>query len=85
MSREIPMLSLVKRGSKSFPRYAVAKSDEYRNPTYWTGSGWSSDPARLLPDHQHDLAGPGAGRQPACAGGTSRQRRHGRSARFSRV
>ena len=43
MSDEIPMLSLVKRGSKSFPRYVVAKSDEFRNPIFWTGSAWTSD------------------------------------------
>lgn len=43
MSHEIPMISLVKRGSKSFPRFVVAKSDEFRNPHFWTGSAWTSD------------------------------------------
>ncbi len=34
MSNEIPMISLVKRGPKTFPRYVLAKADEYRNPIY---------------------------------------------------
>lgn len=46
MSNEIPMISLVRKGAKSFPRYVVAKADEYRNCVYWTGSGWTCDEAR---------------------------------------
>ena len=43
MSSEIPMLSIIRKGSKNFPRVIVAKSDEFRNPLYWTGSGWSAE------------------------------------------
>ena len=43
MSSEIPLLSIIKKGSKNFPRVIVAKSDEFRNPLYWTGSGWSAE------------------------------------------
>lgn len=42
MSDEIPMLSIIKKGSMNFPRLIVAKCDEFRNPVYWTGSGWSA-------------------------------------------
>jgi len=34
MSSEIPLLSIIKKGSKNFPRVIVAKSDEFRNPLY---------------------------------------------------
>lgn len=43
MSAEIPMISLVKRGSKTFPRYVLAKADEYKNAVYWNGLTWSQD------------------------------------------
>lgn len=43
MSDEIPMLSIIKKGSAKFPRVIVAKGDEFRNPLYWTGSGWSAE------------------------------------------
>ena len=42
MNEDIPMLSIIKKGSATFPRVIVAKSDEFRNPLYWTGSNWSS-------------------------------------------
>lgn len=35
MSNEIPMLSIIQRGSEDFPRYVVAKADAFRNPVYW--------------------------------------------------
>ena len=43
MSDEIPMLSIIKKGSATFPRVIVAKGDQFRNPLYWTGSGWSAE------------------------------------------
>lgn len=43
MSHEIPLLSMIARGTKQFPRYIVAKADEYKNPLYWTGEEWTSD------------------------------------------
>ncbi|KAA0131574.1 hypothetical protein FYZ48_25900 [Gimesia chilikensis] len=43
MSHKIPMLSIIARGTKLFPRYIVAKADEYKNATYWTGDGWDGD------------------------------------------
>lgn len=43
MSADIPMISLVKKGTKEFPRFVLSKADEFRNPTYWTGSGWDAD------------------------------------------
>lgn len=43
MSQEIPMLSIIARGTRQFPRYIVAKADEYKNATYWTGDGWDGD------------------------------------------
>lgn len=43
MSAEIPMISLVKKGTKDYPRYVLAKADEYKNAVYWNGSTWSQD------------------------------------------
>lgn len=43
MSDEFPMISLVKKGSPEFPRYALAKSDEFRNPIYWSGLTWTAN------------------------------------------
>jgi hypothetical protein len=48
MSDEIPMLSIIKKGSRSFPRVIVAKGDEFKNPLYWTGSGWSAAEAEAM-------------------------------------
>ena len=48
MSSEIPLLSIIKKGSKNFLRVIVAKSDELRNPLYWTGSGWRAAEAEAL-------------------------------------
>ena len=45
MSDEIPMLSIIKRGSDDFPRYVVAKADAFRNPLYWTGLTWTPNEA----------------------------------------
>lgn len=43
MSNEIPMITVVKKGSKDFPRFVLAKADEYLNPVYWDGQKWISD------------------------------------------
>ena len=43
MSNEIPMLSVIKKGSTDFPRYILAKADEYMNPVFWDGQTWISD------------------------------------------
>lgn len=43
MNEDIPVLSIIKKGSATFPRVIVAKGDEFRNPAYWTGSGWSAE------------------------------------------
>lgn len=48
MSSEIPMLSLIKKGSKLFPRYVLAKADEYMNPVYWSGQTWGIEDDALL-------------------------------------
>lgn len=48
MSSEIPLLSIIKKGSAKFPRVIVAKSDEFRNPLYWTGSGWSAEETEAM-------------------------------------
>ena len=48
MSSEIPMISVVKKGSKDFPRFVLAKADEYMNPLYWNGQTWLSDEADAL-------------------------------------
>lgn len=48
MNEDIPMLSIIKKGSATFPRVIVAKSDEFRNPLYWTGSGWSAAEAEAM-------------------------------------
>jgi len=48
MSSEIPLLSIIKKGSKNFPRVIVAKSDEFRNPLYWTGSDWSAEETEAM-------------------------------------
>jgi hypothetical protein len=52
MSGEVPLLSIVKKGTNVFPRYVVTKADEYRNPIYWTGSNWTAneDAAMLFDD-----------------------------------
>ncbi|MCZ2342655.1 MAG: hypothetical protein LC104_12825 [Bacteroidales bacterium] len=42
------MLSIIKKGSRGFPRVIVAKGDEFRNPLYWTGSGWSAAEAEAM-------------------------------------
>ena len=49
MTDDIPIFSLVKKGTKDFPRFVLSKADEYRNPTYWndvigrvkTSHGWA--------------------------------------------
>jgi hypothetical protein len=48
MNEDIPMLSIIKKGSATFPRVIVAKGDEFRNRAYWTGSGWSAEETEAL-------------------------------------
>ena len=48
MSKEIPMITLVKMGTKTFPRYVLAKADEYKNAVYWSGSTWSDESEAIL-------------------------------------
>ncbi len=48
MSDNIPMLSIIKKGSATFPRVIVAKGDEFRNPLYWTGSDWSAEETEAM-------------------------------------
>lgn len=48
MSSQIPMISLVRKGSKDFPRFVLAKADEYRNPVYWNGLTWSDNEADAI-------------------------------------
>lgn len=43
MSAEIPIVSLIKKGSKTFPRYVLAKADEFKNAVFWNGSTWSDE------------------------------------------
>lgn len=48
MSKDIPMITLVKKGTKSFPRYVLVKADEYRNSVFWNGSTWSDESEAIL-------------------------------------
>lgn len=48
MSKEIPMITLVAKGSKTFPRYVLAKADEYKNAVFWNGSTWSDEKEAIL-------------------------------------
>jgi hypothetical protein len=45
MSEEIPMLSIIKKGSKRYPRYVVTKADAYKNPLFWNGTTWTTNEA----------------------------------------
>lgn len=45
MNEDIPMLSIIKKGSKRYPRYIVTKADSFKNPLFWNGTTWSSDEA----------------------------------------
>jgi len=62
MSAEIPMITLVKKGSNSFPRFVLARADEYKNAVFWNGSAWSDESEAILFNDvkealwtQHDL------------------------------
>jgi len=62
MSKEIPMITLVAKGSKTFPRYVLAKADEFKNAVYWDGSTWGDESEAVLFNNvnkalwtQHDL------------------------------
>ena len=62
MSKEIPMITLVAKGSKAFPRYVLAKADEFKNAVYWNGMSWSDESDAILFSNvnqalwaQHDL------------------------------
>ncbi|MEZ5949127.1 MAG: hypothetical protein R3C12_07920 [Planctomycetaceae bacterium] len=48
MSDMPPIFSLIKRGCDKFPRFVIAKCDAFRNPIYWTGSGWSEDETEAM-------------------------------------
>lgn len=48
MSQDFPIVSIIKRGCRKFPRVIVAKGDEYKNPIYWTGSDWSADEGEAM-------------------------------------
>ena len=48
MSKEIPMITLVAKGSKTFPGYVLAKADEYKNAVFWNGSTWSNEKDAIL-------------------------------------
>ncbi len=43
MSDEIPMISLVRKGSKRYPRYIVMRADAYKNPLFWNGTTWTTN------------------------------------------
>lgn len=45
MSEEIPMLSIIKKGSRRYPRYIVTKADPFKNPLFWSGTTWTTDEA----------------------------------------
>lgn len=74
MSGEIPMLSLIKRGCDSFPRFVIAKCDAFRNPVYWDATNrlWHADEnkATVFADvtqacwEQHDLLMEAVGERP---------------------
>jgi len=48
MSADIPMITLIKKGTKSFPRYVLAKADEFKNAVYWDGSTWGDETEAIL-------------------------------------
>ena len=48
MNEGIPMISLVRKGSKRYPRYIVMKADPFKNPLYWNGLTWTTDEAGAL-------------------------------------
>jgi hypothetical protein len=45
MSDDIPMISLVRKGSKRYPRYIVTKADPFKNPLFWNGTTWTTNEA----------------------------------------
>ena len=65
MSDEIPLFSLIKRGSDNFPRFVIAKADAFKNPIYWDATSrlWHADESKatVFADvtqacwEQHDL------------------------------
>ena len=48
MSDDIPMISLVKKGTKDFPRFVLSKADEFRNPLFWSGLAWTAEEADAI-------------------------------------
>lgn len=45
---DIPTITIVKKGCEKFPRCIIAKPDEYKNPIYWTGLGWTAKEVEAL-------------------------------------
>ncbi|MBX3444355.1 MAG: hypothetical protein KF774_18280 [Planctomyces sp.] len=74
MNNEIPLLSLIKRGSDNFPRFVIAKCDAFRNPIYWNSETrqWDQDESKatVFADvtqacwEQHDLLMEAVGDRP---------------------
>lgn len=48
MNEDIPMLSIIKKGSKRYSRYIVTKADAYKNPLFWNGTTWTTNEADAL-------------------------------------
>ena len=48
MSNQIPMISLVKKGTKDYPRYVLMRADPYQNPLFWSGSTWLTSEADAI-------------------------------------
>lgn len=48
MSSDIPMISLVKKGTKDYPRYVLMRADPYQNPNFWSGSTWMPSEADAI-------------------------------------
>jgi len=45
MSQDVPMLAIIKKGSRRYPRYVVTKADPFENPLYWNGLTWTTNEA----------------------------------------
>lgn len=74
MSDMPSILSLIKRGNDTFPRFVIAKADAYRNAIYWDATSrlWHADEtkATVFADatqacwEQHDLLMEAVGDRP---------------------
>ena len=45
MNDDIPIISLVRKGSKHYPRYIVTQADSFKNPLFWDGTTWTANEA----------------------------------------